>query len=173
MPLIFCTDRGNICLNILEVSLKYSADILDINDFDCVAVMCDISSQDHCMICRMPLFLVDTSIRIPTVLIGNKRDAVDNGLDIEDSHLMPYFEMSVKQNLNIVQPFQWIIRKLLNDDKIMFVEEYAPWPPEPNPLIDNEIQEPLVSNCQTELSENNWMLDVAYTSPLPEDNDIW
>ncbi|XP_023031262.1 GTP-binding nuclear protein Ran-like [Drosophila willistoni] len=185
IPLMFHTDRGNICLYILEADFKDLTDILQLNDFDCVVVMCDLSKDDPRMIRRFPSVIIKCFDCIPTVLIGNKRDAVDNGLEIENSYLVSYFEMSVKHNLNIVQPLQWLIRKVLTNDHIKFVEEYAPWPPEP--LIDNcqslgkycePKQDALEGNTQPEPSiDRNYLesifLDVAFNSPLPEDDGIW
>ncbi|XP_068147025.1 GTP-binding nuclear protein Ran-like [Drosophila tropicalis] len=191
VSMIFHTNLGNIPLKILEASFKDLTGVLDCNDFDGVVVMCDISKEDHAMIREMPSFILNSNIDIPAVLIGNKRDAVYKGLKIDDSHVMPYFETSVKYNLNVVQPLQWMIRRLLNNDQIKFVEEYAPWPLEP--LIDNcqtfKKWEPklLTDDCEPEALEgksqsepsiikcflDSLFLDVALNSPLPRDNGIW
>ena len=49
---------------------------------------------------------------IPVVLIGNKCEDTENRKIIDITYEMPYFDVSVKDNYNLTQPFEWLTEQI-------------------------------------------------------------
>lgn len=75
--------------------------------------------------------------KLPLVLTGNKTDRFQDDEDgtntfVSDTvkeHGLHYYSISAKSNYNFEKPFLYLIRQLLGDDSIRFVESPAQSPP--------------------------------------------
>jgi GTP-binding nuclear protein Ran len=75
---------------------------------------------------------------VPVVLCGNKVDCKDRRVKPTDitfhrQENLQYYDMSAKSNYNFDKPFLYLIRKLLGDNNICFVEGPPLLPPEVRP----------------------------------------
>ena len=101
--------------------------------------------------------------QIPIVLCGNKVDIKDRKVKAKQITFhrkknLQYFDISAKSNYKFEQPFLWLARKLVGDNKLQFVEAPALAPPELN------ISAADAARYEQELNE-------AAAMPLPEDDD--
>merc|ERR1711998_217307 len=100
---------------------------------------------------------------IPVVLCGNKVDVKNRQIKprqvtFHRKKNLQYIEISAKSNYNFEKPFLYLAKKLISDDKLIFVEQVALAPPEI--LIDLVEQE-----------KNEQDLRLASMVPLPDDAD--
>ena len=71
---------------------------------------------------------------IPIVLVGNKADVKDRkvtakSITFHRKKNLPYYDMSVRLNVNTEKPFLWISRKIARDSQLVFVEPAILQPP--------------------------------------------
>ena len=107
--------------------------------------------------------LIRVCDRIPIVLCGNKVDVKTR--TVQPKHItfhrkknLQYFEMSAKSNYNFEKPFLWLLRKLVGNDKLNFVEQISLLPP------TTSIDQHLVKQYQEEL-------DKIALLPVPDGDD--
>jgi GTP-binding nuclear protein Ran len=130
----------------------------------CAIIMFDVTSRltyknvptwhrDLCRVCE----------NIPIVLCGNKVDVKNRQVKPKQVTFhrkknLQYHEISAKSNYNYEKPFIYLARKLIGDDKLVFVEQVALAPPE-------------ISFDISEQKKNEEELVTAAAASLPDNDD--
>ena len=135
----FYTNIGEVVLNIWDCAGQEKYGGLRDGYYigaDATIIMCDVTSKVTCRsIHNWYKDLSKVKDDIPIVLCGNKSDCKDRKVSTEDmllykKHDMTYYDISAKSNYNFEKPFLSLIRQLLKNDTICFVEGPAVLPPE-------------------------------------------
>ncbi len=142
----FHTSAGEVIFNIWELN-----DLNDLSeeysDADAAIIMFDVTSE--CSYKSAPEYYKKiTSIcsKIPIVLCGNKVDCRDRKVKLVDINFhrdvnISYYGTSSKSNSKFGKPFLTIIKELLKDDTIHYIEAPAIFPPESTAeeiVLDND-----------------------------------
>jgi hypothetical protein len=109
--------------------------------------------------------------QLPLVLCGNMIDLPKSQKKLSRDKItypgklnIPYYEISVKYNYNLIKPWLWIARKLLNDESIYFL---------PHPILDR-VERVIQNNHNTNNREQNIQVnegDVDNVEEVATDND--
>merc|ERR1711904_756277 len=129
----------------------------------CAIIMFDVTSRltyknvptwhrDLCRVCE----------NIPIVLCGNKVDVKNRQVKPKQVTFhrkknLQFPEISAKSNYNYEKPFIYLARKLIGDEKLVFVEQVALAPPEvPLDLsVQKKNEEELVTAAAASLPDND------------------
>ena len=80
---------------------------------DAVAIMFDLThSKSYRSVEKWYNEVLDVMPELPVVLIGNKCDDIENRKITENTYEMPYFEVSVKNENNLTDPFKWLTEEI-------------------------------------------------------------
>ena len=80
---------------------------------DAVAIMFDVTHKRRYLnVEKWYNDVFDGMPDLPVVLIGNKSDDTENRKITEITSFLPYFEVSVKDNQNLSQPFEWLTEQI-------------------------------------------------------------
>lgn len=127
----FYTSVGEVILNIWDTAGQekfggYREGYY--NGVDAALIMFDVTAK--CTYRSVPKWYSDIRMigpDIPIVLTGNKIDCKSRVVKPKDINFhrevnLQYYDISVKSNYNADKPFLYLIRRLLGDDSIYFVE---------------------------------------------------
>jgi len=100
---------------------------------------------------------------IPMVICGNKVDIKDRKVKAKNITFhrkknLQYYDISARSNYNFEKPFLYLARRLVNDQKLDFVEAPALAPPE-------------VAVDQALMHQWNQEMQSAAQTALPDDDD--
>ena len=116
---------------------------------------------------------------IPVVICGNKVDCKDRVVKPIDNTLfnrkdLQYYDISAKSNYNFEKPFLYLLRKLVKDESLAFVESpkavlppettYSPVPPEIDEKVDycNKKEEKEVDLQENEYVFSDFINNLTY-----------
>merc|ERR1711985_189678 len=138
-PLGFSTNLGQIQFDVWDTAgqEKFGGlrDGYYING-QCGIIMFDVTSRiTYKNVPNWHRDLVRVCENIPIVLTGNKVDVKNRQVKPKQVTFhrkknLQYHEISAKSNYNYEKPFIYLARKLIGDDKLVFVEQVALAPPE-------------------------------------------
>lgn len=140
----FHTSAGEVTFNIWDTAGQEKFGGLSDGyyiDADAAIIVFDLTA--NCTYKSVPEYYEKFKLKnpnAPVVLCGNKVDCKYRKVQPEDITFhrqvnIQYYDISVKSNYNFEKPFLYIIRKLLKDDSIHFVEALAVAPPTKEPEI--------------------------------------
>lgn len=145
-PINFQTNQGNQVLNIWEVAGQEKFSGLGSGYFckaDAAVVMFDVTSPlSYSSADKWIQNIRSKCPNIPIVLCGNKIDCISRRVKPEHIRLhrkypgLQYYDISAKSNYNFEKPWLSLLRQLLNEPNLVFVEKQAVMPPEVN--VDSE-----------------------------------
>jgi len=99
---------------------------------------------------------------IPMVLVGNKVDVKDRKvkpkmITFHRKKNIQYYDISAKSNYNYEKPFLYLIRRLLGDPEILFVEQPSVKPPEVemDPVMAQQNEEALANAASVPLEPDS------------------
>lgn len=134
-PLVFHTTKGTITLNVWDYGgqekLGGSRDDYFTNA-DCAILMFDVTNKESYN--NIPKWHSDFARVCPTspiVLVGNKCDVTKEErkilpkmitLHTKLSNIAKYYDVSAKSNYNFEKPFLCLLRVLMKDETLQFVE---------------------------------------------------
>jgi GTP-binding nuclear protein Ran len=135
----FFTNRGPIKFNVWDTAGQEKFGGLRDGYYiqgHCAIIMFDVTSRiTYKNASSLHRDLTRVCENIPIALVGNKVDS--KGRKVKGKQItfhrkknLQYYDISVKDNFNIVKPFLWLARKLAGDNALQFVEAPALLPPE-------------------------------------------
>eukprot|EP01022_Parablepharisma_sp_SALTPOND_P015601 TRINITY_DN2220_c0_g1_i2.p1 TRINITY_DN2220_c0_g1~~TRINITY_DN2220_c0_g1_i2.p1 ORF type:complete len:297 (+),score=-5.41 TRINITY_DN2220_c0_g1_i2:59-892(+) len=133
---------------------------------DAGLIMFDVTSQDtYESLGKWQDSLIKMCGNIPIVLIGNKADLLDRGIEgrplvFQRRGAVPYFEVSAKYGQDVEKPVEWVIGKLIGKSELCLVENVSGIM-----LPDIPLNPELLKRFEEEFSE-------AANAPLPEEDDF-
>lgn len=138
-PLIFYTTRGPIRFNVWDTAGQEKFGGLRDGYYiqgQCAIIMFDVTSRvTYKNVPNWHRDLFRVCDNIPMVLCGNKVDIKDRKVKAKSivfhrKKNLQYYDISAKSNYNFEKPFLWLLRKLVGDTALDFLEAPALEPPE-------------------------------------------
>jgi GTP-binding nuclear protein Ran len=163
-PMDFSTNKGRVILDVWDTAGQEKLSGLRDGYYigaDCAIIMFDVTARTTYK--NVPKWYKDLTRvcgNIPIVLVGNKVDVKDRKIKGKQilfprKHGIQYYDVSAKSNYQFEKPFLWLIRKLLGDSNISFVEAVSTFPEEisldPQQIADLEKE----MNYQTSVVDIN------------------
>ena len=134
---------------------------------NCAILMFDVTSRISYR--EVPNYfrdLVRVADSIPICLVGNKCDCADR--TVKPKHIMfhrkknlQYYDVSAKAHYNIMKPFLWLAKRLVNSPQLELVAE--PSRCDPDVSASNQVK--------TALDDMEKDLTMAANAPIPDDDD--
>jgi GTP-binding nuclear protein Ran len=166
-PLVFHTNRGPIRFNVWDTAGQEKFGGLRDGYYirgQCAIIMFDVTSRITYM--NVPNWYRDLTRvceNIPIVLCGNKVEVKDRKVKAKTITFhrrknIQYYDISAKSNYNFEKPFLYLVRKLVGDNHLEFVEQPALAPPEAH--MDH-----------TDIARLEAEIHQASAMPLPDDED--
>jgi len=110
---------GNVAVNVWDVAGQDKYGKLREYYYakaDAVAIMFDVThNKSYRNVEKWYNEVYDVMPDIPVVLIGNKCEDTENRKITNPTYDLHYFETSVRNNSNIVQPFEWLTQQIAGD----------------------------------------------------------
>merc|ERR1711935_1034717 len=138
-PMDFHTTKGRIIFNVWDTAGQEKFGGLRDGYYiggQCGIIMFDVCSRITYQ--NVPKWYKDLTRvceNIPIVLVGNKVDVKDRKVKAKQITFhrkknLQYYDISAKSNYQFEKPFVWLLRRLVNDPNLVFVESPALKPPE-------------------------------------------
>merc|ERR1719158_280774 len=166
-PMPFYTSKGQIKFNVWDTAGQEKLGGLRDGYYiggQCGIIMFDVTSRiTYQNVPKWYKDLVRVCDNIPICLVGNKVDVKDRKVKAKQitfhrKKSPQYYDVSAKSNYQFEKPFVWLLRRLVGDNNLSFVEQPALAPPEFH--MDQQQHQAL----QNELA-------AAAAVPLPEDDE--
>lgn len=118
-PLSFHTNKGNIVLDICDISSQFTEQKY-FEGTQGVVIMYDVTHKSTYRNLKHWYALVQ-DLNVPIVICGNKVDAKDRKVRPRDITFhrekgAQYYDISVKSNYNFDKPFFYLIKKIFGED---------------------------------------------------------
>lgn len=155
-PMDFYTSVGKVILEVWDTAGQEKLSGLRDGYYvgaDCAIIMFDVSSRiTYKNVQKWYKDLTRVCGNIPIVIVGNKVDIKDRKVKSRQiifprKHGLQYYDVSARSNYQFEKPFLWLIRKLLNNSNITFVESVAIYPAE------IQIDEKLIAELEKDIGQ--------------------
>mmetsp|Transcript_46271 Transcript_46271/g.70790 ORF Transcript_46271/g.70790 Transcript_46271/m.70790 type:complete len:214 (+) Transcript_46271:42-683(+) len=168
-PLTFATNYGQIRFNIWDIAGQDKFGGLRegyLIQAQAAIIMFDVTSKNSYTRVSTLYDMVRSvcGTELPIVICGNKLDLGGRSVFPEDivfpkEHGLPYYDISVKSNLNFAEPFLRLAKSVINRPDLVFVECLA------LSFSPADVDPARFAFYQKELEE-------ALNQPLPDDDDL-
>jgi len=165
-PLTFHTNYGQIIFKVWDTAGQEKFGGLRDGYYiqgQCAIIMFDVTSRlTYKNVPNWHRDIVRVCENIPMVICGNKVDIKDRKVKAKNITFhrkknLQYYDISARSNYNFEKPFLYLARKLVNDQKLDFVEAPALAPPEI--AIDHSL-----------MQQWNQEMNTAAQTALPDDD---
>ncbi len=133
-PMIFCTSRGKILFQVWDTAGQEKLACLRDGYYigaHCAIIMFDVCSRlTYKNVPKWYKEITRVCDKIPIVLVGNKVDVPDRKVKARHilfpkKHGIQYYDISAKSNYQFEKPFLWLLKKLMGDPNLTFIEAPA------------------------------------------------